>query len=174
MKLRVFFIGLLFMFGLTNAQAELKVGDAAPVFTLKDQHMKDISLEALRGQWVVLYFYPKDNTPGCTTEACSFRDNINALIAQEAVVLGVSVDSIESHKEFAKKFKLPFSLLSDPKGETAKQYGSLLNLGFMSFTKRHSFIINPDGKIERIYRDVNPKVHVKEVLESIKQLRNQS
>ncbi len=149
----------------------LKIGDLAPGFQLSDQHGEMISLSQYQGQWVVLYFYPKDDTPGCTKEACSFRDNINHLINQQAVILGVSVDSVESHQDFATKFELPFSLLADEKGTVSKSYGALLNLGFMTFAKRHSFIIDPSGKIAKIYRDVDPEKHVQRVLEDLKSLQ---
>lgn len=149
----------------------LKIGHLAPDFTLTDQHSDIISLSQYKGQWVVLYFYPKNDTPGCTKEACSFRDNINHLIKQQAVILGVSIDSIESHQAFATKFKLPFSLLADEKATVSKSYGALLNLGFMKFAKRHSFIIDPSGKIAKIYRDVDPDKHVQQVLEDLKSLQ---
>lgn len=169
-KLKNLFLSAFCLLGLSsNAQAELNIGDSAPTFSLINQHQETVSLDDYRGQWVVVYFYPKDDTPGCTTEACSFRDNINALIAQKAVILGISVDSVDSHKDFAKKFKLPFSLLSDETGAVAKQYDALLNLGVMQFTKRHSFIIDPEGKIVKIYRSVNPSTHVAEVLQEITQ-----
>ena len=169
---RKWLLAALCMFGLTPAYAELQIGQPAPSFTLPNQNGESISLNDHRGKWVVVYFYPKDDTPGCTTEACSFRDNINALIAKQAVILGISVDSIDSHEEFAKKFKLPFDLLSDEDGKVAKQYDALLNLGLISFTKRHSFIIDPQGKIARIYRNVNPQKHVAEILEELKKLQN--
>ena len=149
----------------------LKIGDVAPDFKLTDQHGKMQSLSQYQGQWVVLYFYPKNDTPGCTKEACSFRDNINHLINQQAVILGVSIDSIESHQTFATKFNLPFSLLADEEATVSKNYDALLNLGFMKFAKRHSFIINPDGKIAKIYRTVNPDEHVQDVLEDLKLLQ---
>ncbi|WP_029935238.1 peroxiredoxin [Thiomicrospira pelophila] len=167
-----FFIWSILSFLPLLAQANnLAVGDKAPDFKLINQHEETISLSDYRGQWVVLYFYPKNDTPGCTTEACSFRDNINALIAQQAVVLGVSVDNAESHKAFAEKYNLPFSLLSDPKAEVAANYGALLNLGLIKFAKRHSFIIAPDGGIAKIYRDVNPDNHVREVMADLKALQ---
>lgn len=154
------------------AQANnLTLGDTAPDFKLTNQHQETISLSDYQGQWVVLYFYPKNDTPGCTTEACSFRDNINALIAQQAIVLGVSVDNAESHKAFAEKYNLPFSLLSDPKAEVSSLYGAVLNLGLVKFAKRHSFIIAPDGHIARIYRDVDPDSHVKQVMNDLKSLQ---
>ena len=151
-----------------QAHAELKVGDTAPEFSLTDQNNQQVSLSGLQGTWVVLYFYPKNDTPGCTTEACSFRDNINKLIEQQATILGVSTDSIESHQAFTKKYKLPFQLLADPSGEVAGLYNAILNLGIVKFAKRHSFIINPEGVITHVYRSVDPDTHVLEVLDDLK------
>jgi len=150
---------------------DLKVGQLAPDFTLKDQYSKPQTLSSMKGKWVVLYFYPKDETPGCTAEACSFRDNLVAIQASNTVVWGVSVDNTESHTEFAKKHQLPFTLLSDQGGKVAKQYGSLLNMFIFKVAKRHSFIIDPQGKIAKIYRQVNPKQHVAEVIKDLKVLQ---
>lgn len=162
-----------FVIATTQAYAEsLKVGDVAPGFELMNQHGESISLDAQKGKWVVLYFYPKNDTPGCTTEACSFRDNINSLIAQEAVILGVSVDNAESHKEFSQKYKLPFSLLADEEAVVAKKYDAVLDLKVIKFAKRHSFIIDPQGKIAKIYRDVDPREHVREVMADLKTFQN--
>ncbi len=163
---------LMLLFSSTPFADELHEGQMAPDFTLSDQYRQTHSLDDYRGKWVVLYFYPKDDTPGCTTEACSFRDNINAIIAKQAVILGISVDDISDHEAFSKKFKLPFSLLSDPKGEVARKYDSLLDLKIIHFAKRHSFIIDPQGRIAKIYRDVDPQTHVAEVLEELKRLQN--
>ena len=164
----------LIMFGLfTTAQAsELKVGDKAPTFSLVNQVGEMISLNQYSDKWVVLYFYPKDDTPGCTEEACSFRDNINRLIAQQAVVLGVSLDSQESHAKFAKEYGLPFNLLADESAEVTKKYGALLDLKVIKFAKRHSFIIDPQGNIAKIYRSVNPKEHVRDVMKDLKALQD--
>ena len=159
---------------MVNSQAqasELKIGDKAPDFELINQYGERVSLHSQQGKWVVLYFYPKNDTPGCTTEACSFRDNINKLIAQQAVILGVSVDNKESHQAFSKKYKLPFSLLADENATVAKQYNAVLDLKVVKFAKRHSFIIDKEGKIAKIYRDVNPKEHVREVMADLKKLQ---
>lgn len=152
-------------------EVAIQVGQPAPVFTLMDQHGKLQTLSKMRGQWLVLYFYPKDDTPGCTTEACSFRDNIVAIKAKNTAVWGVSVDNKQSHAEFAKRHQLPFTLLADPGGKVAAQYGSLRNLLIFKIAKRHSFIIDPKGNIAKIYRDVSPKAHVSEILKDLKSLQ---
>lgn len=154
--------------------ASLAVGESAPDFALTNQKGDTVRLSDYRGQWVVLYFYPKDDTPGCTTEACSFRDNINRLIQRQAVILGVSLDDSASHQAFAEKHQLPFNLLSDPDGKVAEQYGSLGDYFLFKLAKRHSFIINPNGKIVRIYRDVDPEAHVAIVLKDLKTLQEGS
>lgn len=138
---------------------ELKVGDKAPDFTALDQHGKQHKLAAYKGQWLLLYFYPKDDTPGCTKEACSFRDEF-AELKGKVLVLGVSHDRVESHAKFASKYQLPFTLLSDPQKKIISDYGAK---GFL-FTKRISYLINPEGKIAKLYSTVSPKGHAKEVL----------
>jgi len=150
----------------------IKVGAMAPDFTLIDQNNKSQTLSKMRGKWVVMYFYPKDETPGCTTEACNFRDNILSLRVKEAEVWGISVDNSESHAQFSEKYKLPFTLLADPGGQVAKKYGSLLNMVIFKIAKRHSFIIDPKGRIAKIYRNVNPKTHVEQVLNDLDELRS--
>ncbi|QGT79471.1 redoxin domain-containing protein [Guyparkeria halophila] len=155
----------------TAQAADLAVGDPAPVFALPDQDGETRRLEDYRGQWLVLYFYPKDDTPGCTTEACSFRDNINRLIAQDAAVLGVSMDSVASHADFAREYELPFPLLADPDGEVVERYGALSDFMVVKFAKRQTFIIDPEGNIATIYRKVDPDEHVKDVLDDLKALR---
>src|SRR6185295_9051865 len=125
------------------------VGNPAPAFTLPDQSGKPVSLGDYRGKWVVLYFYPKDQTPGCTTEACEFRDNVFAFRDAGAVILGVSVDDVEAHKKFAEKHGLPFTLLADDTKATAKQYGVLRNLLGLKIAKRDTFLIDPEGKIAK-------------------------
>lgn len=151
--------------------AELKVGDPAPSFELRDQNGEIHRLADYRGQWLVLYFYPKDDTPGCTTEACAFRDEFVVLKQMDVVLMGVSLDDVESHREFAGKYHLPFPLLSDPKGEVAHSYGSLWRLGPIRFAKRHTFIIDPEGSIVKIYRSVSPKQHGGEIIHDLEALR---
>ena len=153
--------------------AGLKPGDNAPAFELLDQHSRPHKLSDYRGQWLVLYFYPKDDTPGCTAEACEFRDDVFILRRMGVALLGVSTDDVKSHQEFAEKYHLPFSLLSDAGGEVARQYGSLTNLGPLKFAKRHTFVIDPDGRIAKVYRDVQPKTHSDQVIADLEALRNQ-
>lgn len=152
------------------ARAAVDVGDAAPDFRLQDQNGAWHSLEQYRGRWVVLYFYPKDDTPGCTTEACAFRDNIFAFEDIGAVILGVSLDDVESHDAFAKKYSLPFSLLSDAEADAATEYGVLKVSGTFRFAQRQSFIIDPSGNVARHYAKVDPASHSKEVLADLKEL----
>lgn len=165
--------GLLTLLGLhASAQAaDLAIGDPAPVFTLKDQSGQAHALIDYHGRWVVLYFYPKDDTPGCTTEACNFRDDLPALRALGAQILGVSVDDSASHARFAAKFHLPFPLLADTDGAVARTYGALWGFGPLKFARRHTFIIGPDGRIARIYRDVKPAAHSRELLRDLKELQ---
>ena len=140
------------------------VGTQAPDFRLQDQNGDWHTLDQYEGQWVALYFYPKNDTPGCTTEACNFRDNIFAFRERDAIILGVSLDDVESHQEFAEKYSLPFSLLSDGKGEVADRYGVVTNLGVVKFAKRQSFLIAPDGRIAKHYEKVDPDTHSQEIL----------
>jgi peroxiredoxin Q/BCP len=151
--------------------AELAPGQAAPEFALKDQHGALQRLSDYRGKWLVVYFYPKDDTPGCTKEACKFRDNLPEIRALNAQVLGVSVDNAESHARFAEKYQLPFPLLSDGDGAVAKAYGALWSMGPIKIAKRHSFIIDPAGRIAKIYRDVEPERHSGEVISDLKALQ---
>lgn len=169
--LAALFAPILLLLGLGVRAADAPaVGDAAPDFRLQDQNGKWHTLADHRGQWVVLYFYPKDQTPGCTKEACSFRDNIFAFEAAGAVVLGVSLDDVASHEEFAAKYSLPFPLLADTGGEVATRYDVLNNLGVMKFARRETFLIGPDGKVARHYPKVDPEKHSAEVLADLKAL----
>ena len=148
------------------------VGAAAPAFRLQDQTGKWVTLDEHRGKWVVLYFYPKDNTPGCTTQACEFRDDIFAFRRAGAVILGVSVDDVASHEEFAKEHSLPFQLLADSAKTMAKAYGVLYKaFGIMEVARRDTFIIDPQGRIAKHYKDVSPKGHSQLVLADLKTLQ---
>jgi thioredoxin-dependent peroxiredoxin len=150
------------------------LGAAAPEFKLQDQNGKWHELKDYRGKWVALYFYPKDQTPGCTTQACEFRDNIFAFRDAGAQILGISVDDVESHKAFSEKHGLPFPILADASKETAKKYGVLKTfLGTMELAKRDTFLIDPQGKIVKHYPDVDPKGHSQIVLNDIKALQAQ-
>ena len=150
----------------------LRRGQPAPDFRLPDQTGTLRSLADYRGHWLVLYFYPKDETPGCTTEACSFRDAVFGLQALGAQVLGVSVDSEGSHARFAEKYHLPFPLLADRDGTVARRYGVLWTFGPVKFAKRRTFIIDPQGNIAYVYRDVHPSEHAQQVIEELRRLKS--
>jgi peroxiredoxin Q/BCP len=148
-----------------------EAGAAAPNFRLQDQAGKWHSLDDFRGKWVVLYFYPKDNTPGCTTQACEFRDNIFAYRELGAVILGVSVDNVESHKAFSEEHSLPFPILADVEKSTATAYGTLTTyMGVYELARRDTFIIDPQGRVAKHYFKVDPKGHSELVLTDLKQL----
>lgn len=149
-------------------------GSAAPGFTLASQQGNLVSLRDFRGSWVVLYFYPKDQTPGCTREAHNFQIDEPKYVERHAVVLGVSVDSVESHKKFCAKEGLNFKLLADTDGRASKAYGSLTNFGIVKFAARHTFLIDPNGKIAKAYANVDPARHSEEVLAALDELQKQS
>lgn len=162
---------LLGLFMVARAFAgEVTVGEAAPDFRLQDQNGEWHTLEQYRGQWVALYFYPKDDTPGCTTEACAFRDNIFAFDNIGATILGVSLDDVASHKEFAEKYSLPFSILADTNKEAATQYGVYVKMGTREMAKRESFLIDPQGRVAKHYSKVNAETHSEEVLADLELL----
>jgi len=148
---------------------KLSEGQKAPDFTLADQDGKKHKLSLLKGKKVLLYFYPKDNTSGCTKEACSIRDVYGEFKKAGIVVLGVSTDTVESHKRFSKKYHLPFTILADEKKEVVKKYGVWGEKKFMGKTymgtKRASFLIDARGLIKKIYENVKPEKHADEVLE---------
>jgi peroxiredoxin Q/BCP len=146
-------------------------GSVAPDFSLQDQNDQTQRLGDYAGRWLVLYFYPRDDTPGCTQEACRFRDDIGVLGNLNAAVVGVSVDDAQSHADFSNKYKLPFPLLSDPDGHTAAAYDSLLNLGLIRFARRHTFIISPDGRIAARFDKVNPASHAQDVARALETLQ---
>ena len=141
-------------------------------FTLPDQSGVMRSLTDYRGKWVVLYFYPKDDTPGCTKEACNFRDSFHELQKMGVVILGVSKDSIDSHKKFAEKYQLNFPILSDESLVTIKNYGAWGQKKFMGRVydgiTRMTYLINPKGEIEKVYAKVNPLVHAREIVDDLK------
>ena len=149
-----------------------EVGSPAPGFRLQDQRGAWHDLSEYHGKWVVLYFYPKDDTPGCTTQACEFRDNIFAFNKLGAVILGISVDDVASHKRFAEEHALPFTLLADTTKQTAQNYGVLRSvLGLMEIARRETFIIDPRGRVAKHYASVDPKGHSQMVLADLKALQ---
>lgn len=153
----------------------LSPGDKAPAFTLADQNGLEHSLSEARGKWVLIYFYPKDDTPGCTKEACTLRDAFPAFKKLDARVYGVSVDSEKSHGKFVEKYQLPFVLLADTDKTMVEAYGVWGKKKFMGReymgTNRMSFLIDPQGKIAKIYEKVKPETHADEVLADLKALR---
>ena len=159
------------LFGqIAAAAGSLDVGQPAPEFELPDQQGQLHSLEDYRDQWVVLYFYPKDDTPGCTTEACEFRDNIFAYRELDAQILGVSLDDVDSHRKFAEEYSLPFPLLADTEGAAADAYGVKTKMMGWTVAKRQTFLIDPDGNIAMHYEKVDPDEHSAQVLADLKSL----
>ncbi|MCM1984111.1 thioredoxin-dependent thiol peroxidase [Lyngbya confervoides] len=154
----------------------LQVGDTAPDFVLEEGGGQEYQLSQFQGRWVILYFYPKDNTPGCTKEACGFRDHYAALQAENAEVIGVSMNNAQSHQKFATKYDLPFPLLCDLDASVAKQYESYGPKKFMGKEYegiyRRTFIINPAGKLAKIYPKVRPEPHPHEVYEDLQRLKS--
>jgi thioredoxin-dependent peroxiredoxin len=151
---------------------ELQIGDKAPDFSLPDQNGQTVSLKSLKGKQVVLYFYPKDDTPGCTKEACGFRDSLSAIEKANTVVLGVSMDDAESHQKFIKKYGLPFTLLCDEDGKVSKAYGVYKKKNMYGKTywgiERSTFIIDETGKLKGLFRKVKVDGHVGEVQAALK------
>ncbi|MEM9212796.1 MAG: thioredoxin-dependent thiol peroxidase [Cyanobacteria bacterium P01_F01_bin.150] len=153
---------------------DLSVGDKAPDFSLPDGNGNQVSLADFRGKYVVLYLYPRDNTPGCTKEACGFRDNYKSYTSQDVVVLGLSTDDAKSHAKFTSKHNLPFPLLSDQDGTIAAKYESygpkkFMGKEYIGITRR-TFIIDPDGNLAKIYPKVKPEPHAQQVLDDLAEL----
>jgi thioredoxin-dependent peroxiredoxin len=171
-KLSAWLLAGLSVIAFAATAATPEVGSDAPAFRLQDQDGKWHALEDYRGKWVALYFYPKDATPGCTTQACEFRDNVFAFDKEGAVILGVSVDDVTSHKAFAKEQGLPFTLLADPDKALTRRYGVLKTyMGVMEMARRDTFLIDPEGRVAKHYESVNPEGHSKVVLADIKTLK---
>jgi thioredoxin-dependent peroxiredoxin len=145
-------------------------GDTAPDFALPDQNGRIRGLGEFHGKWLVLYFYPRDDTPGCTEQAMRFRNTMRDFEKLGAAVCGVSVDNSESHAAFARKYNLPFALLADRNGEVARRYGSLRNFGFIRFARRNTFLIDPEGKVATVYVGVNAAKNAEDVSETLKNL----
>lgn len=154
-----------------EVQLDLKEGDVAPDFTAVTQSGEKVSLTDCKGRNVILYFYPRDNTPGCTKEACAFRDHFAEFTAKGALVFGVSPDSVKSHQKFAEKFKLPFTLLADDEKQIVNAYGAWGQKSFLGKkyfgTHRITFLIGPDGRIKKIWRKVTPAEHAEEILAAL-------
>jgi peroxiredoxin Q/BCP len=147
-------------------------GTAAPNFTLPNQEGVPVSLDQFKGKWVVLYFYPKDFTSGCTIEAHNFQRDIDKYTAKNAVILGVSVDNVDSHKGFCTKEGLNFKLLADPDHTVVQKYGSVMEYGTMTLAARNTFLIDPAGVIRKVYLKVGPDGHSAEVLADLDQLQS--
>ena len=172
-----FIVGALFMLTLyiwrMNARIAgqvPKAGDPAPAFALPDQHGAARSLDEFLGRWLVLYFYPRDDTPGCVEQAMRFRNAMRDLESLGATVCGVSVDDSASHAKFAVKYNLPFALLADRDGAVAARYGSLRNLGVLKFARRNTFLVDPRGKVAKVYVGVNAGRNAQEVSDDLKAL----
>ncbi len=147
------------------------VGQTAPTFTLPSQDGSHISLKSFRGKWVVLYFYPKDMTQGCTIEAHNFQRDLPKFEADNAVIVGVSVDTPDSHKQFCTKEGLTFRLLADPEHKVVDEYGSLGHFGTFTIANRNTFLIDPHGKIVKVWTKVDPSHHSEEVLTALSELK---
>ncbi len=157
-------------FSLAHAGEMPQVGQKAPGVTLPSQDGSEVSLKDFRGKWVVLYFYPKDNTPGCTIEAHNFQRDLSKYQEKNAVILGVSVDSSESHQDFCTKQSLTFKLLADTEKKVVAEYGSLSDKGYAS---RNTFLVDPNGKIAKVWTGVKPQEHSDEILTALSELEKQ-
>lgn len=160
--------------GIRGLHADSKapaVGTPAPDFTLNSQEAKPVSLHEFKGKWVVLYFYPKDFTSGCTVEAHNFQRDLAQYEQKHAVIVGVSVQDEDSHQKFCTKEGLNFKLLADTKQEVSTVYDSVMNLGVAKLSARHTFLIDPDGVVRKVYLDVKPQQHSEEVLAALTELQ---
>ncbi|MGZ3747778.1 MAG: peroxiredoxin [Pseudobdellovibrionaceae bacterium] len=155
----------------SSATQELKINDPAPLFSVKTQEGKDFELQSRKGKWTVLYFYPKSGTPGCTKQACAFRDSIDKIRTQGAEVFGISADTVEEQASFHKKHNLNFTLLADPEDKVINSYGTKIVM--MKMSKRWTFVIDPDLKIKLIEKDVDPIVDSEKMADKILQLKSQ-
>jgi peroxiredoxin Q/BCP len=147
-------------------------GSPAPTFSLPSQEGTAVSLDQFKGKWVVLYFYPKDFTSGCTVEAHNFQRDLDKYTAKIAVIVGVSVDNVDSHKGFCTKEGLNFKLLADPNHAVVEKYGSVMEYNGMTLAARNTFLIDPNGVIKKVYLKVNPQGHSEEVLADLEQLQS--
>ncbi len=164
------FVATFFWYQVNNTRDIPKIGQMAPEFDLPDQGGNRHKLVDYRGKWLVLYFYPKDDTPICTKEACAFRDDFAKIRAAGANIVGISLDDISSHAKFAEKNHLPFALLSDSSGKVTGEYGVLMNLVLFKLGRRYTFLIDPEGRVAKIYDKVQVYAHVNDVLNDLKKL----
>jgi peroxiredoxin Q/BCP len=170
----IFFLSLVLAVGFAvaaDAPQPPAVGNQAPAFTLPSQEGAQVSLDQFKGKWVVLYFYPKDFTSGCTVEAHNFQRDIDKYTAKNAAIVGVSVDTVDSHKGFCTKEGLNFKLLADPNHAVVKKYGSVMEYNGMTLAARNTFLIDPTGVIRKVYVKVSPQGHSEEVLADLQQLQ---
>jgi peroxiredoxin Q/BCP len=181
MKMMIVAVGLLILvglgFGIRVLRADGKapaIGTAAPDFTLNSQESKPVSLHDFKGKWVVLYFYPKDFTSGCTVEAHNFQRDLAQYEQKHALIVGVSVQDEDSHQKFCTKEGLSFKLLADTKNEVSTLYDSVMNFGVVKVSARHTFLIDPDGVVRKVYLDVKPQQHSEEVLAALTELQSSS
>lgn len=178
MTLKLFFyivVLLIAIFGYrsySSTSNKLKIGDDAPKFTLKDAQGNTHHLSDYAGSYLILYFYPKDDTPSCTKEACNFRDDFTQLEKLHAKIIGISLDSAKSHAEFTNKHHLPFPLLTDTNAKVAESYHALMDFYVFKIAKRHTFLINPAGKIEQIYRSVDSTKHSQQIIDDLKNIQS--
>jgi len=160
-------------FAVAADQAQMPAaGNPAPAFTLPNQEGTQVSLDQYKGKWVVLYFYPKDFTQGCSIEAHNFQRDIDKYTQKNAVVLGVSVDNVDSHKSFCTKEGLNFKLLADPDHVVVQKYGSVMEYNGMTLAARNTFLIDPTGVIRKVYVKVSPQSHSEDVLADLQQLES--
>src|SRR5271163_181456 len=181
MKMTIIAVGVLLLVGLglgiRGLHADSKapaIGTPAPDFTLNSQEAKPVSLHDFKGKWVVLYFYPKDFTGGCTLEAHNFQRDLAQYEQKHAVIVGVSMQDEDSHQKFCTKEGLSFKLLADTKSEVSTQYDSVMNMGVAKLSSRHTFLIDPQGKVEKVWLDVKPDKHSEEVLAALAELQGSS
>ena len=169
--MRTIFIAIALIINFNLCASDSWQGKAAPSFDLPDQNGVFHTLKEYQGQWLVLYFYPKDNTPGCTTEAKNFTTDYKTIEKLGAVVVGASLDDIESHSQFAEKYSIPYTLLADKDEIMATAYKVVKKIPFMHYAKRQTFIIDPQGIIAKFYEDVSPSSHTTEVIRDLKILQ---
>lgn len=167
LMLFLLFAGVALLVRFAQATEVPAVGTSAPNFNLPDQHGKMHKLADYKSSWLVLYFYPKDDTPGCTEEACMFRDDLAQISKMGGKVVGISIDDTRSHAEFAEKYHLPFPLLADKDGSVAKSYGAVTNLLFMKIAKRYTFLVDPEGQVAKVYLSVDTSRHSVEIIRDL-------